>query len=481
MSGPRVELRLIAGESNTPVWRFDADSGRVVLRIGAGAHCNWRIQARGVRDNHLMALWNGARLSLIDAGAGDAWIDGIPLRGSLVVARGTVRLGDAAFEVRGEGYDAATALGTRSADPAAATMLAVAGQPGDAESPPSMTLPLTPSPATAAPARAAAGSAHAARAPVAPIAHAGSAPAAPIAAAGTAPAPVAPIAHAGSAPAPAVAGEIPTRSAAAPRPAASGEIATRIARPAASGEIATRIARPAPAGKGRAAALPETNILRAPAAPPVTPSTRFAVPDGCASDDTDDIAGATPPKGRVRVPPRTVALAAVAAAAAIALLWMSRTPAATAEPPPDDPQAAAIATGEPAGPPATAPGATTATAPSGPPATAPARDAAGAAATAPSGPPATAPAEAGGRGAPADDPLATAHCKRRTRCRPRSPEEIAADLVIAGRYREALPRYRRLAADHPDEPAYAAVVTVLEHKVAPPCGGKEDAPCEQRR
>jgi hypothetical protein len=44
-------------------------------------------------------------------------------------------------------------------------------------------------------------------------------------------------------------------------------------------------------------------------------------------------------------------------------------------------------------------------------------------------------------------------------------ERFAADLLIAGRYQEALARYRGLAAAHPDRPEFSAAADILLRKV----------------
>jgi hypothetical protein len=52
---------------------------------------------------------------------------------------------------------------------------------------------------------------------------------------------------------------------------------------------------------------------------------------------------------------------------------------------------------------------------------------------------------------------------------PLTAERIAADAVIAGRYREALPLYRALAAANPQNPTFARIVQVLERRVRAAC------------
>jgi hypothetical protein len=48
---------------------------------------------------------------------------------------------------------------------------------------------------------------------------------------------------------------------------------------------------------------------------------------------------------------------------------------------------------------------------------------------------------------------------------PPTPERLAADQVLAGRYAEALPMYQALAAQHPERPEYSAMVGILEQRI----------------
>jgi hypothetical protein len=52
---------------------------------------------------------------------------------------------------------------------------------------------------------------------------------------------------------------------------------------------------------------------------------------------------------------------------------------------------------------------------------------------------------------------------------PLTAERVAADAVIAGRYREALPLYRALAEANPQNPTFVRIVQVLERRVRAAC------------
>jgi len=48
---------------------------------------------------------------------------------------------------------------------------------------------------------------------------------------------------------------------------------------------------------------------------------------------------------------------------------------------------------------------------------------------------------------------------------PPTPERLAADQVLAGRYSDALPLYQTLALQHPERPEYSAMVGILEQRI----------------
>ncbi len=48
---------------------------------------------------------------------------------------------------------------------------------------------------------------------------------------------------------------------------------------------------------------------------------------------------------------------------------------------------------------------------------------------------------------------------------PPTPERLAADQVLAGRYSDALPLYQQLAMQHPERPEYSAMVGILEQRI----------------
>lgn len=60
------------------------------------------------------------------------------------------------------------------------------------------------------------------------------------------------------------------------------------------------------------------------------------------------------------------------------------------------------------------------------------------------------------------------------------PERIAADAIVQGRYRDAIPLYEALALAHPDTPVYAHIVTILRRKLEAqqsPCTPGGPTPC----
>lgn len=64
-----------------------------------------------------------------------------------------------------------------------------------------------------------------------------------------------------------------------------------------------------------------------------------------------------------------------------------------------------------------------------------------------------------------------------------TPDRLAADLVITGRYAEALPHYQALAAAHPERPEYAQMVRILQQRLASRCQGgvgPDGRPCVGR-
>jgi hypothetical protein len=61
-----------------------------------------------------------------------------------------------------------------------------------------------------------------------------------------------------------------------------------------------------------------------------------------------------------------------------------------------------------------------------------------------------------------------------------TPERVAADLVLAGRWHEALPRYRALAQAHPENPSYAQIAEILQRRLRAQCRNgllPNGAPC----
>jgi hypothetical protein len=66
-----------------------------------------------------------------------------------------------------------------------------------------------------------------------------------------------------------------------------------------------------------------------------------------------------------------------------------------------------------------------------------------------------------------------------------TPERLAADQVLAGRYADALPLYQTLALQHPERPEYSAMVVILEQRIrAAQCVngiGPDGMPCAPPR
>ena len=50
-----------------------------------------------------------------------------------------------------------------------------------------------------------------------------------------------------------------------------------------------------------------------------------------------------------------------------------------------------------------------------------------------------------------------------------TPERLAADAFIAGRYREAVPLYQALAAANPQNPTFAQILVVLQRRLQTTC------------
>jgi hypothetical protein len=63
-----------------------------------------------------------------------------------------------------------------------------------------------------------------------------------------------------------------------------------------------------------------------------------------------------------------------------------------------------------------------------------------------------------------------------------TPDRRAADLVIAGRYGDAISAYRALQAAHPERREYAAMVRILERRMQRCQGGvsADGRPCTGR-
>jgi hypothetical protein len=222
------------------------------------------------------------------------------------------------------------------------------------------------------------------------------------------------------------------------------------------------------------------------AAPGAAPAGGFAAPPSFDQVHAQQTAAAAKPARKLPVPVRTLVLLGITLVAVVGLLLMGPGGSEEAA----APQAAAVQTGVPA-PMGAAPGATGTTAGAAG-ATAPGAGAAQAgtgtpeatgAGTAAAG--ATPEAGATGATTPEAGTAAGAAATPGTTAvaaPPGTPTEArqAADLVISGRWAEALPRYEALATAHPEQPEYAQMVRILRSRLAAQCQGGRDGlgrPC----
>ncbi len=64
-----------------------------MFRVGSALECNWRVCGPGIAPHHLMILWSGFILSVVDVGAGDLFIDGEPFYLSRDIVDGRIQFG----------------------------------------------------------------------------------------------------------------------------------------------------------------------------------------------------------------------------------------------------------------------------------------------------------------------------------------------------------------------------------------------------
>ena len=71
-----LRLRLTRGISDQRGFTLRPGPGRALFRVGSAVECNWRVHGPSIAPHHLMLMWSGSILTLVDVGAGDLWIDG---------------------------------------------------------------------------------------------------------------------------------------------------------------------------------------------------------------------------------------------------------------------------------------------------------------------------------------------------------------------------------------------------------------------
>ncbi len=95
-----VSLRLLRGESRFRGFTLTADCTRALFRVGSALECNWQVHGPGVAPHHLMLLWKGGELTLVDVGAGHLYLDGASFFLSRIVESGTIAFASAAIVVQ---------------------------------------------------------------------------------------------------------------------------------------------------------------------------------------------------------------------------------------------------------------------------------------------------------------------------------------------------------------------------------------------
>tara|TARA_R110002096_G_scaffold143328_2_gene299146 strand:- start:2587 stop:2964 length:378 start_codon:yes stop_codon:yes gene_type:complete len=94
-----VSLRLVRGASRFRGFTLNPDCSRALFRVGSAIECNWQVQGPGVAPHHLMLLWKGGELTLVDVGAGHLYVDGESFILSRTIVTGTIAFASAAIVV----------------------------------------------------------------------------------------------------------------------------------------------------------------------------------------------------------------------------------------------------------------------------------------------------------------------------------------------------------------------------------------------
>lgn len=499
-------MRLTRGQSAGGVWEIDQQYPQARLAIGSDPNAGWAVVGAGVRPVHFELYWDGRCLFVADTQrAGGVTLNGMAVGGDWlqVRGRGEVTFGQAAMAIE-------TSDGTATAlpDPASARRISAAEGPSKQHNLAELTgeaTRMTDSPFDGPPSL----TGEATRIQDSPL----DAALAPPMLGGARPPPPPPP---GGAARPRLGGD--------PQPAALGQAKTLMQDELAGavGEATRMVAMPdtpgpppygAPAGgmppPMMAPAAPLADPTGPPAAPfgaPAPPATGgFAAPPGYGEGGPPKKAGGTP----FGLPPRTLALAGVLILGLVVLGFVgfgddeedyeeyvdpgtAPVPATAVAPPPTAPL-----------PPPTAPTTTSQIQPlaSGVPTTAIApiptvvpATAVPATAVPVTGlppittaipvptvvaPPATIVAPVPTAVPATTVPPATGVVDPNGPVGP-TPERVAADRVLAGRYDEALPLYQALAAQHPERPEYSAMVRILEGRLRAQCVngvGPDGRPC----
>lgn len=487
--GSWAKVRLTRGQSSGGVWEIDQQYPQARLAIGSDPSAGWAVQSPGVRPLHFELYWDGRCLFVADTQrAGGVTLNGMVVGGDWlqVRGRGEVTFGQATMAIE-------TSDGAASAmpDPASARRISAAEGPSKQHNLLELTgeaTRMTDSPYDGPPSL----TGEATRIQDSPL---DAALAPPQLGGGRPPPPPPP----GGPARPRLGGE--------PQPPAAGQAKTLMHDELAGavGEATRMVAMPDTPGPGYGPPAPMGGMpppMMAPAAPLADPTGPPAAPPFGAPGAPPATGGFAPPpeygeggppkKGGATpfgLPPRTLALAgalilglvvigfvgfgddeegyeeyvdpATVPATAVAPATTTTAPATTAvAPPPTVPtttsQIAPLGSGVP---PTVIPPIPTALPPA-PTALAPVTT------VVPIPPPTTtvlAP--------PTSDVVVPTGP---------TPERVAADQVLAGRYDQALPLYQALAAAHPERPEYSAMVQILQGRLRAQCVngiGPDGRPC----
>lgn len=93
MSASALQLGLISGASSQRGFSLRAGRARALFRVGSACECNWRVTGPGIAPHHLMILWSGRVLSVVDVGAGSLFVDGKPFYLYREIQSGRIQFG----------------------------------------------------------------------------------------------------------------------------------------------------------------------------------------------------------------------------------------------------------------------------------------------------------------------------------------------------------------------------------------------------